>query len=99
MTKYNDVDDILLDNQRMVIRVMGVKLGTASGWDQVTDWGVNFYDAEFNEFGKSIFEVDATSGVYIDFDTGEWQVNDDIGNPVSQGEDFAKRFTKAFNGG
>jgi len=58
-------------SERMEVIALGIKLGTASGWDQVTDWGLTFYDYKSNLTG--IPEGD----LYIDFETGSLQITDE----------------------
>lgn len=57
----------------MEMQVLGKIMGTASGWDQVTDWGIHFYDAQLNDLGKK-FVPDWPAGkscdLFIDFDKG-----------------------------
>jgi len=58
-------------SERMEVIALGIKLGTASGWDQVTGWGLTFYDYESNL--PDIPEGD----LYIDFETGDLQITDE----------------------
>lgn len=40
-----------MSQDRMNVQVFGRIIGTASGWDQPTDFGLNFYDFQPNEVG------------------------------------------------
>ena len=62
--------------RRMDVVVLGRYLGTASGWDQMTDWIVGFYDFEPGT------GVDLPSGfMQIDLEnTGNIEFVDDEGN-------------------
>jgi len=56
---------------RMSVKVLGVALGTASGWDTVDDWHVVFYDFEPSygiDLRKGDLNVDYVNGLFQGFD-------------------------------
>jgi len=65
------------DSNRMDVVVLGITIGTASGWDETTDFGLTFYDFEAKLSG--ILEGD----LYVDFQSGALQVTPlDGGDPT-----------------
>lgn len=66
----------------MKVEVLGKNLGQASGWDQVDEWVIHFYDFIPNEFGKKFLNIEGTSkkvGLCIYFIQGIIELYDDTG--------------------
>jgi hypothetical protein len=83
------------DDEPMEMRILGRTIGTATGWDQSTDWGVCFYGPQFNDIGKHVFGIESAESVYIDFETGIWQTYNHFGSVSGEGNDLAYRFARA----
>ena len=66
-----------MGDSRMEVTVVGINIGTASGWDQVTDNGIQFYDFIPN----SIFGL-LNADIYIDTETGVWEQYNEEGTEV-----------------
>lgn len=62
----------------MKVKILGKVIGTASGWDQVTDDGVQFYD-----YKGSIKELDGCDNFYFDWVTGKVELYDDEGEVLA----------------
>lgn len=63
-------------NARMPVKFCGIVLGTASGWDQVADEVLHFYD-----FTSSRSDLpNAVGGISIDYLNGRIEFYDDAGN-------------------
>ena len=52
----------------MEVKILGVSLGTASGWDESADWGLMFYD--FKPSLSGIPEGD----LFVDLQSGELEI-------------------------
>jgi hypothetical protein len=56
----------------MEVKILGIVVGTATGWDEVTDWGLTFYD--FKPVLNGIPEGD----LFVDFQSGDLQITDTL---------------------
>lgn len=63
------------EKDRNETKIFNVGVGTATGWDQMSDWGVCLYDFE----PYPGFDVPA-GDIGVDFETGTIQHYDVIGN-------------------
>lgn len=81
-----------MSEDRMNVIIMGRFLGTASGWDQVTDWVVQFYDFQCtNDALKHVKGI--VSIISIDHETGIVEFFDD-NDDVLLREDFIDFVTR-----
>ena len=67
----------------MEVRILGIIIGTASGWDQVGDFAVCFYD-----FKPSHILVPSDECLSVDLDSGDFQITNDEGEVLYQSEAF-----------
>lgn len=71
---------------RIDVTLAGVVIGSASGWDKVTDEGLQFYDFEPSEAGrKAGITADTVPSIYVDPWSGLVETYDEggrIGTPV-----------------
>lgn len=79
-------EEIIMD-----VTILGLSIGTASGWDEWSDFGLVFYDFEPNDHGKLFLGAlrVVTGTLAIDFNTGVVEACDDDGNTQSYSVDWS----------
>lgn len=65
------------------VKVLGIFVGTAVGWDCMDDLAYCFYGYESN---NSVFP--SCDCLELDYDQGTWSATDDAGNVLNKGSIF-----------
>ena len=85
------------EDNRMDVKILGVVIGTASGWDDQDTCAVTFYDVELNDIGRKFFKStsiaadESVPAIAVDFERGivEVYINRDDETPEKVVVDWA----------